>query len=171
MSQCDPEKFVSTGEGGTVLRVICAVLVTSVNSKTMKHKKIIGIPSGWLPVKTDLPVNGFPRVAVVISTPGLESRNNGATARIRAEVARIMAKVASIRAEVARIKVKVARIRAEVARVRAKVGARNIGQARSPTAGRIVQHVNLTVDATGFRTAPICTTKRIFHHSRGDGIQ
>ena len=165
--------------------MICAVLVTSVNSKTMKHKKIIGIPSGWLPVKTDLPVNGFPRVAVVISTPGLESRNNGATARIRAEVARIMAKVArirvkvarimakvaNIRAEVARIKVKVARIRAEVARVRAKVGARNIGQARSPTAGRIVQHVNLTVDATGFRTAPICTTKRIFHHSRGDGIQ
>ena len=135
----------------------------------MKHKKIIGIPSGWLPVKTDLPVNGFPRVAVVISTPGLESRNNGATARIRAEVARIMAKVANIRAEVARIKVKVARIRAKVARVRAKVGARNIGLAVIVA----VKSVDMTAAVTGSQTVLSSTFSpwRIFPCFRGGGSQ
>ena len=148
----------------------------SVNSKIMKHKKITGIPSGCLPVKTDLPVNGFPRVAVVISTPGLESRNNGTTARIMAEVARIMAKVARIRvevarirAEVARIKVRVARIRTEVARVRAKVGARNIGLAVIVA----VKSVDMTAAVTGSQTVLSSTFSpwRIFPCFRGGGSQ
>ena len=139
----------------------------SVNSKIMKHKKITGIPSGCLPVKTDLPVNGFPRVAVVISTPGLESRNNGTTARIMAKVARIRVEVARIRAEVARIKVKVARIRTEVARVRAKVGARNIGLAVIVA----VKSVDMTAAVTGSPTVLSSTFSpwRIFPCSRGGG--
>ena len=167
--------------------MICAALVTSVNSKS---KKITGIPSGCLPVKMDLSVNGFLRVAAVISTPGSESRNNGTTARImakvasiraevarikvmvariRVEVARIKVMVARIRVEVARIKVKVARIRAKVVRVRAKVGARNIGLMVIVA----VKSVDMTAAVTGSQTvlSSIFSPWRISPCFRGGGSQ
>ena len=112
-------------------------------------------------------VNGFPKVVVVISTPGLESRNNGTTARIMAKVARIRVEV--IRAEVARIKVKVARIRTEVARVRAKVAARNIGL----TVIVAVKSADMTAAVTGSQTVLSSTFSpwRIFPCFRGGGSQ
>ena len=120
----------------------------------------------------------------------MESRNNGTTARIMAEVARIMAKVARIRVEVARIraevarikvnvarirtevariKVKVARIRTEVARVRAKVGARNIGLAVIVA----VKSADMTAAVTGSQTVLSSTFSpwRIFPCFRGGGSQ